>query len=197
VLTGGEERTLDLFRAEMEGQVRYGINVAAGGFSGQVDEKLTEEMKATWGPLAYVRGAMSVLPDLTGYDTAIAWDDGELERAEVLNIIVANGRTCAGGMAVAPQADPADGLLDVVVVRYGSLLDLAKVAAMLVTGDYLEHEGVTLRRARKLRVASRPGMWFNVDGELLGNAPISFEVLPQALRVAAPVAAPASSPVAA
>ncbi|XYI01586.1 hypothetical protein ACMHYB_18255 [Sorangium sp. So ce1128] len=76
-------------------------NPAAGGFSGQVDEALTDEMKAAWGPLAYVRGAMKVLPDLTGYETSIAWDDQEFERVEALNVIVANGRTCAGGMKVA------------------------------------------------------------------------------------------------
>lgn len=186
IAMGSDERALDLFRAEMSGEIRYGINMAAGGFSGQVDEVLTEEMKATWGPLAYVRSAVSVLPDLTGYDTAIAWDDGELERSEVFNIIIANGRTCAGGMRVAPEADPADGLLDVVVVRYGSLLDLARIGAKLLAGDYLESDGVSLRRARRLRVASRPGMWFNVDGELIGNTPVTFEVMPGALRVAAP-----------
>ena len=29
---------------------------------------------------------------------------------------------------------------------------------------------------------SRPGMWFNVDGELVGNEPAAFEVLPRALQ---------------
>jgi diacylglycerol kinase (ATP) len=182
---GGVEREVDLFRVESAGEVRYGINVAAGGFSGQVDEVLTDEMKATWGPLAYVRGALGVLPDLTAYDTRIAWDDGEPERVQALNIVVANGKTCGGGTRVAPAADISDGLLDVVVVRHGSLLDLAKIAARLIAGDYTESDGVDVRRARRVHVASRPGMWFNVDGELLGNQPVSFEVIPGALRVIA------------
>lgn len=182
---GGVEREVDLFRVESAGEVRYGINVAAGGFSGQVDEVLTDEMKATWGPLAYVRGALGALPDLTAYDTRIAWDDGELERVQALNIVIANGKTCGGGTRVAPAADISDGLLDVVIVRYGSLLDLAKVAARLLAGDYTESDGVDVRRARRVRVASRPGMWFNVDGELIGNQPVSFEVVPGALRVIA------------
>src|SRR2546429_5907400 len=42
-----------LFRSS--DQVRYFINVSSGGFSGVVDEKLTPEMKRTWGPLAYLR----------------------------------------------------------------------------------------------------------------------------------------------
>ncbi|WP_437639534.1 diacylglycerol/lipid kinase family protein [Sorangium sp. So ce854] len=176
-------RAVDLVHVEAAGQTRYCLNVAAGGFSGQVDEALTDDMKATWGPLAYVRGAMQVLPDLTGYETTIAWDDQEFERVEALNVIVANGRTCAGGIKVASRASIEDGLLDVVIVRYASLLDLAAVAARLLAGDYLESDEVMHRRASRVRIAAKPGMWFNVDGELLSNAPISFSVEHRALRV--------------
>ncbi|WP_437736927.1 diacylglycerol/lipid kinase family protein [Sorangium sp. So ce1335] len=178
-------RAVDLVHVESAGQTRYCLNVAAGGFSGQVDEALTDEMKSAWGPLAYVRGAMKVLPDLTGYETTIAWDDQEFERVEALNVIVANGRTCAGGIKVASGASMEDGLLDVVIVRYASLLDLAAVAARLLTGDYLESDEVMHRRASRVRIAAKPGMWFNVDGELLSNAPISFSVEHRALRVLA------------
>ncbi|AUX41767.1 hypothetical protein SOCE26_031900 [Sorangium cellulosum] len=178
-----QTRKLDLVHVESAGQTRYCLNVAAGGFSGQVDEALTDDMKATWGPLAYLRSAMKVLPDLTGYQTTIAWDDQEFERVEALNVIVANGRTCAGGMRVASRASMEDGLLDVVIVRYASLLDLAAVAARLLAGTYLSSDEVMHRRASRVRIAAKPGMWFNVDGELLSNAPISFSVEPRAIRV--------------
>ncbi|HSN97445.1 MAG TPA: diacylglycerol kinase family protein, partial [Candidatus Nanopelagicales bacterium] len=193
LLETGVPRAVDLMRVQMDRELRFGVNVAAGGFSGQVDEVMTDDMKATWGPLAYVRGAVSALPDLTSYRTAIAWDDGDLERAEVLNIVVANGQTCAGGVKVAPDADPTDGLLDVVVVRYASLLDLARIAARLLAGDYTESDDVFLRRTRRLRIDSHPGMWFNVDGELIGNAPVGFEVVPAAITVIAPPQAAAKT----
>jgi diacylglycerol kinase (ATP) len=192
VLRGGGEATIDLIRVASERERAWCVNVAAGGFSGQVDEVLTDELKASCGPLAYVRGALSVLPDLTGYETTIAYDDGSWERVEALNVIVANGRTCAGGVRVAPAADPSDGLLDVVVVRYGTLLDLAAVGAALLGGDYLDRPDVTLRRARRVRVASRPGMWFNVDGELLTKEPVTFSIVPGALRVVTPAPAEAA-----
>ncbi|AKT43333.1 diacylglycerol/lipid kinase family protein [Chondromyces crocatus] len=186
LLDHGVLRPLDLMRVQMDGKTYYGANVSAGGFSGQVNEVMTDEMKSTWGPLAYVRGAVGVLPDLTSYQTSLAWDDGEFERVEALNVVVANGRTCAGGIRVAPEADPSDGLLDVVVVRHGSLLDLASVATRLLAGDYLGCEEVSLRRVRRIRITSEPGMWFNIDGELIGNAPVSFEVVPGAISVLVP-----------
>jgi diacylglycerol kinase family enzyme len=38
------------------------------------------------------------------------------------------------------------------------------------------------RRAKKISVGSRLGVWFNVDGKLVGNEPAVFEVLPRALE---------------
>ncbi len=179
----GEERRIDLIRVESKGNTAYCVNIAAGGFSGQVDEVLTEEMKARWGPLSYVQAAAKVLPDLTGYTTTLAYDDGESEQIQALNVIIANGKTCAGGLRVAPTADPGDGLMDVIVVRYASILDLAGVAARLLAGNYLDSRDVFHRRARRVRVHTSPGMWFNVDGELLTNEPATFTVVPRALRV--------------
>jgi diacylglycerol kinase (ATP) len=183
LLTRGPVRVIDLMKTESADATVYGINVAAGGFSGQVDEVLTEELKATWGPLAYLIGAARVLPDLTGYETTIAWEGGSPERVEALNVVVANGRTVGGGIPVAPSANPEDGRLDVVVVRYGSAVELVGVAARLLAGNYLTSERVFHRQVRRVRIASRPGMWFNVDGELLTNEPVTISVLPQTQRV--------------
>lgn len=182
-MRGGEERRIDLIQVESQNGTAYCVNMAAGGFSGQVDEVLTEEMKARWGPLSYLQAAAKVLPDLTGYTTTLAYDGGESEQIQALNVIVANGKTCAGGLRVAPTADPGDGLMDVIVVRYASILDLAGVAARLVTGNYLDSREVFHRRARRVCVHANPGMWFNVDGELLTKEPATFTVVPRALRV--------------
>lgn len=181
--TRGAQRRLDLVRVTSPSGTLYGINVCAGGFTGEVKEEMTDELKQRWGPFSYLIGAAKALPDLADYETRLAWDDGPAERIDALNVVVANGRTAAGGRAVAPRANPEDGLLDVIVVRNGSALNLATLAAAFLAGDYLESEHVLFRRARRVRVEARPEMWFNVDGELLTRAPATFEVVPQALAV--------------
>ena len=185
-LRHAECRTLDLVRVshpDGEGRTQYAVNVCAGGFSGAVDEELTDELKATWGPLAYLVGAVKALPALDGYHTTLAWDDGPAEVVDAFNIVVANGRTAGGGRPVAPRANPEDGLLDVVLIRAGTGLDLARLAARAATGDYLLDDDVVFNRVARVAVTSRPGMWFNVDGELRTNDPITFEAVPGALRV--------------
>ena len=59
---------------------------------------------------------------------------------------------------------------------------IALVAAQIAVGKHLTSEGVVFRRAATISVKSEPGMWFNVDGELIGNEPARFEIMPRALQ---------------
>ncbi len=179
----GEARAIDLIRVGGTNGAVWCVNVSAGGFSGQMHEILTDELKATWGPLAYVRGALGALPDLTQYHTEVSYD-GQPPRGErILNLIVANARFAAGGFVVAPRANPEDGLMDVVAVHGAAPAELAGVAARLIAGDYSTSPVVSVRRVTELRVDSTPGMWFNVDGELMGNEPMTFTLHPKKLGV--------------
>jgi len=180
----GSERAIDLFQMDTPEETHHGINVAAGGFSGQVDEALSAELKDTWGPLAYLVGAAQVLPNMERYATHIRIDGGVKQCVQALNIVVANGRTAAGGRPVAPTANPCDGLLDVVIVQQGRAAELATVATQLVAGNYLESPLVACKRVRHIEIESEPGMWFNIDGELITKEPVSFQVLPSRQRVA-------------
>jgi len=143
---------------------------------------LTPEMKKTWGPLAYLRGAAAALADLRAYETTLAFDNTESLRIELYNVVVANGRYIAGGTLIAPDASIDDGLLDIVLIPKRSAGELALVAAQIALGAHLSNDAIVFRRAAKLTVNSKPGMWFNVDGELVGNEPARFEIVPRGLR---------------
>lgn len=182
-IAAGRTIHLDLMNVKWNDLERYATNAAAGGFTGQMNEAMTDQIKSRWGPLAYLRGAIGVLPDLTNYKTCVRYDGRAKQPVQALNIIVANGRTTGGGTVVAPHADPSDGLLDVVIVRTGTTLELAGVAARLIAGDYTNSDVVTHQRVRRVEVESTPGMWFNIDGELTTNQPITFAVVPRAIRV--------------
>jgi diacylglycerol kinase (ATP) len=185
VIRAGDTREVDLVRVTSD-EVRYFVNVSAGGFSGLVNEKLTPEMKQTWGPLAYLRGAAAALPELRAYRTTLAFDNAESIMLELYNVVVANGRYVAGGRLIAPDAEIDDGLLDVVLIPQRPAGEIALVIAQIALGTHFSSDSVIHRRARKLTVNSKPGMWFNVDGELVGNEPATFEILPRALRFIAP-----------
>jgi diacylglycerol kinase (ATP) len=185
MLRAGHIRAVDLVRVTSD-EVRYFLNVSAGGFSGLVDEKLTPEIKKTWGPLAYLRSAAAALPELRAYRTTLAFDNTKSLMLDLYNVVVANGRYVAGGTLIAPEASIDDGLLDIILIQQRSAPELALLAAQVAMGAHLSSDAIVFRRAAKLTVNSKPGMWFNVDGELVGNEPARFEILPRALRFVVP-----------
>ncbi len=176
-----QTRQIDAVRVTSD-CTRYFVNVSGGGFSGIVDEKLTPEMKTTWGPLAYLRGAAEALPELCAYRTEMLLDDSEQMAMNLYNVIVANGRYVAGGIPIAPEAVIDDGLLDIILIPERPAAHIALLMGQILLGEHLTNEALVFRRAAKLAVNSHPGMWFNVDGELVGNEPAVFEVMPRALR---------------
>jgi diacylglycerol kinase (ATP) len=183
VLDACEERRLDVIAVDAPSGVAYCLNVASGGFSGQVRETLTDDVKAIWGPLAYLRGAAEAIADLSTYRCRLEFDNGDEMELDAVNITVANCRFAAKGWQVASRANPEDGLLDVLVVRDAPLVDLAGVAADLLAGDYADSEPVLHRRSRWVRVVSEPPMAWSVDGEPAEGSPVTFSVLPGAVRM--------------
>jgi diacylglycerol kinase (ATP) len=172
--------TIDLVRM-ISGRTRYFVNVSAGGFSGVVDEKLTPEIKAAWGPLAYLRSAAAALPEVQAYRTTMIFDDTEELVIDLYNVVVANGQFVGSGLPIAPQAKLSDGLLDVVLVPKRPATEMALLAAEMLLGKHISGNAVPFRRAKKIAVRSRPGMSFNADGELVGNQPAVFQIIPHAL----------------
>jgi diacylglycerol kinase (ATP) len=181
IIKAGKTTAIDLVRVRSD-RIRYFVNVSAGGFSGDVHGKLTPAIKRTWGPLAYLRSAAAALPNLHAYRATITLPRREILSVDLYNVIIANGRFVAGGFPIAPQADPSDGLLDVILIPKRSGPEMALLAARIVLGKHLKSDTIIFRRVRRVSIRSRPGMWFNVDGELVGNQPAVFEVVPRALQ---------------
>lgn len=183
-IAAGDVRRIDLAEVESPDSRRLFINVANGGNSNRVSECMTDEMKSRWGAWCYLRGAIDVLTDLQGFETTLLLDDGPAETYAAWNVIVANGRTAAGGAEVAPQADLEDGLLDtIIVLDQPSPYDLAALMAEFFLGNYLNDERVVFRRARSVELRMSPESNFMVDGEVVGGQPLRFRVLPGALQV--------------
>lgn len=178
-------RQIDLVRVKAD-RIRYFVNVAAGGFSGMISEKLTRRIKQSWGPLAYLRGAAAALPKLHSYPAEIVLDDATRFSGKIYNVIVANGRYAGGGVPVAPEADPTDGLLDVILIPRLPGAQLAVIATEILLGKHLSNRDIIHRRATQIAIRSRPGMFFSIDGEAFAAAPLSFQLLPGALNFVTP-----------
>ena len=185
VIRQGRVRTLDVARVRSAGiEERFFINVATGGLGAEISDANDGELKRRWGKLSYLRASLEVARDFDVKELDL-YLDGELHKARAVNIVVGNCRFAGGGWLAAPRANPEDGLLDVVIIEKLGLADLLELApASMMRSDYLDREGVFSARAREIRVETQPpGLDFTVDGEVVGDEPAQFSVVPGALKV--------------
>lgn len=182
ILRQGQTRRLDVARARLGGESRYFINMAAGGFSGQVSEK-ADEVKDRWGSLAYLRAAIGTLFEIQSFNATFLVDGAERLSLETYNVVVSNGRHVAAGIPVAPHSKMDDGLLDLMLVPSASVPQLAVLIPQILLGRHVESDRLIFRKVQALEIKSDPPMAFNVDGELIGEGRVRFEVLPRALEV--------------
>ena len=185
VIRQNRGRWLDVARVRSEGiGERFFINVATGGLGAEISNFNDEELKKRWGKLSYLRASLEVARNFDVRELTIHLD-GEQREVRAVNIAVGNCRYTGGGWPATPKANPEDGLLDVVVIETlgaGELFGLAPAA--LAEFDYLDKDGVFFARAKDVVVETQPpGLEFTADGEVIGDEPAEFSVLPQALKV--------------
>jgi diacylglycerol kinase (ATP) len=186
-------RSIDVVALERDRSQRWFINMSVGGAIDQIHDRLTEEMKQRWGPLAYLRAGAealkALLEEIGPHRVELCFDDDDSPiELEVWSVAVANGRTVGGGITVAPEASVDDGLLDCVAIRGVRGLDMAKVAAAVALGKHLEladdDDGpVLFRRARTVEVKSDPPMPFTTDGEINPASESYFTAHPRAIEM--------------
>jgi diacylglycerol kinase (ATP) len=183
-------RTIDLGRVEYAGrdgaiESRHFINIASAGLTGVAADRVNRSGKPLGATVAFGWAAVATFVGYRNSRFRVQIDD-ELIDQVCNNAIVANCRYFAGGMKILPDADPADGLFDVLVWGDVSKLDLALNLHKLYRGTHTGHPKATIRRARRVTVTPDSALPIEVDGEQPGLTPATFEIVPSALRLRAP-----------
>jgi diacylglycerol kinase (ATP) len=104
-------------------------------------------------------------------------------------VAVGNTSTYAGGMRIAPSADPADGRLDLTVVDgSGTRAQLVANLPRVFRGTHVHHPLVHQARARRVRIEAPddPDADLWAAGERVGPLPVTVEVVPRAVVVRVP-----------
>ena len=100
---------------------------------------------------------------------------------------VCNGRYFGGGMLVAPDAAPDDGLFDVVLLRGASRAGVIARMTELYGGAHIAHASVLVMRGRTVSVTpavnTSTAVRLEVDGEGGALLPARFSIRPAALLV--------------
>ncbi|MFF2008799.1 diacylglycerol kinase [Streptomyces sp. NPDC058195] len=184
-LKGGAVREIDLGRV---GERWFG-SVLASGFDSRVNDR-GNRMRWIGGRFKYDLAIVAELASFRPIPYRVRLDGGPVREIEATLIAVGNGTTYGGGMRICAGAVMDDGLFDVTVVGDCSRTTLLKVFPRVYKGTHLGHPKVTVHRVSSIEL-SAAGVTAYADGEQLGALPLTATCVPGAVRVLAPVPAPA------
>lgn len=185
ILRTGRSVRIDVGRVSFTDQngrdaTRYFVGVASCGMSTRVIERVkTDEASFV---SALLKTAMRNAP----VRLVVQLDDSHERHLVVSNLCIANARYFGGGMKIAPDAKLTDGKLDIISIGDLSAMKIFTSAPRIYTGSHLSMPEVSHALARKItvRAADRTAeVALEVDGELPGRLPATFQIVPEALRV--------------
>ena len=109
--------------------------------------------------------------------------DGETIDKELTMICIANARWYGGGFCPVPDAQPDDGILDVLLVNKVSRIQAAGVIGKYKKGMYKElPDLITPYRCKRVTIHCDEKSEINLDGELLMAKDATFEIAPKEIR---------------
>jgi diacylglycerol kinase (ATP) len=190
VARDGKPRTIDAGRVRYrtwggEDAVRWFGNVGTVGMSGAVAQRANGMSKALGGRVTFFYALARVF--LTWQNTEVTVTlDGAERSGRMHDVIVANGPWHGGGMKLAPDAEPDDGLFDVVLIGDVAKVDFLTTAPKLYSGRHVDHPKVEVLRSAHATVDAPERLPIEVEGEQIGTTPAAFEIVPGALRVRVP-----------
>jgi diacylglycerol kinase (ATP) len=168
---------------------RYVANVGSVGMSAAVAQRANGMSKVLGGKATFFYALVRVFLEWQNTQVRVELEDGEQLEARMHDVIVANGRWHGGAMLLAPDAQPDDGMFDVVLIGDINKRDFVTTAPKIYKGTYLAHPKVDLRRTRAVTVDAPERLPIELDGEQVGTTPARFEIVPRALRVRVPATA--------
>jgi diacylglycerol kinase family enzyme len=181
-----------------EHDTRYFIGVASFGMSAEVigrvkaagdSGQIAKVSKWLSGRLSFATAMAETALKSQPTRVAVQLDEDVERHMTVANLCVANARYFGGGMKIAPDAKLDDGRFDVVSIGDIGAARILANAPRLYIGAHLSipevgHALATKVIARPLDDAEQ--IEIEVDGELPGYLPATFQILAKALRVRCP-----------
>jgi diacylglycerol kinase (ATP) len=177
----GRSRACDVIRLTHNGGDVYYINILGFGFVADVNNLASRLLKGI-GEAAYALAVVACVAGLTSRRLPIRLDGGPWHHTPNTFISVSNSRYTAN-MLIAPEADPSDGIADVLHVGQLGRLGLLRAFPRIFRGTHVEHPPVKAYRAQRIEFDADGPVDVTIDGEVERMTPWELEVLPGAFDV--------------
>lgn len=163
-------------------RTRYFVNAAGLGYDAEVVSCRNRFNRYIRGTIPYLASLAATLLSYENKIITITIGENRCTR-RVNAVVLAIGRFFGGGMCIAPLADLADGYFDTVTIGDVGRLELIRNVPGIYKGTHLRNPLVSVERASEVLAESSQRVLVHADGELLGELPARFQIIPRALDI--------------
>ena len=168
VIRNGQTRALDVAAANGS----HFIQLAGIGLDAQTVKETPWESKKSLGPVSYLLSAAMIAARTP--PSILVEADGQTHEGSF--VLVGNGRFYGTKLVLFPDAKPDDGLLDVLIFKNLSYLDIARYLGGVLIGKHTALSDVDYFQTAQARITSTDDVPFEVDGELSGVLPVDIRI---------------------
>lgn len=180
VIIKGKTKSIDLGRTNTG---KYFLNMAGIGFDATVIENLNLKLKRWLKDAAYIVAAVQTLILYTPPLLNIQVDGDSYEGSFA---VIGNSRYYGGILSVTTEARNDDGYLDVCIFKGLKKSSLYKYLIGAVTRTHTRFPDVACVKAKDIKITSNTRVSIQADGDIIGELPMEFTVVPNALKVIVP-----------
>jgi len=166
---------------------RYFMSVAGIGYDAHVVYKLSPQMKLSWGVAGYIMEALRQAFRYPFHGFSCRMDDGPDRVATFA--AAQRARNYGGWLQLTPDARFFDDRFNLCLFKSANRARYFLYAALVLARKHFLLGDVELVEARKLCCAAQVAgetIRFELDGELVGTLPATFEIVPEALTLLVP-----------
>ena len=181
------ERLLDCKEAEFDMircNDRLSLNICSVGLDARIgtDVGNYKRIPLLSGFRAYVVSSIINVIRRVSEPYTVTIDDQVITGSKTM-ICICNGRFYGGGFNPVPEADPTDGLMDVLVVEKVSRLKVLAVIGKYKNGRYRDYPHLIRHyKTKELTISCEKDTPVNLDGELMTAKDIRFTIADKKLR---------------
>ena len=163
-------------------QERFFVNVAGMAYDGYIGQQL--ENSPVTNRLQYLLSVSKYLFKYRLSEARITFD-GQTAEDFFYTINIGLCKYSGGGMQFVPQAVPNDGLFALTFARSLPKWEVLLQTPRFYNGTLLQHPRIEGHQAKNIRVEHTNGTptLLEADGEFLGETPVEFRILENALRI--------------
>ena len=175
----GEKLKIDAMEIKQGSKISYAVNIIGWGMASRVNQ-ISDQLRILGG-IRYNIASLIGIATMKKKRLILRMDD-EVINEDALFFLALNTVYTGKGMKMAPEADFTDGLIDIIMFKSATKLQVVNIFLKLFSGKHIFDPRVTYKQVESFKLESE-GDDLNIDGENQGHTPIDVRVVKKCITL--------------